>query len=99
MEIDDRAAMAALLATAGHVLRERVRPELDGDAKLDATMIANAVALAARALERPGTAWSRRDVTITGGVAERARALRPHVAARLAVTDPNYPDEIAGAPP
>jgi len=99
MEIDDRAAMAALLATARDILQRRVRPELAGDAELDAAMIANAMALAARALERPGTAWSGRDVASPGSVAERARALRPHVAARLAVTNPNYPSEIANAPP
>ena len=99
MEIDDRAAMAALLATARDILQRRVRPELAGEAKLDAAMIANAVGLAARALERPGTAWSARTVADTGGAAERARALRPHVAARLAVTSPDYPAQVDGAPP
>ncbi|NBB71314.1 MAG: hypothetical protein GVY33_13500 [Alphaproteobacteria bacterium] len=99
MEIDDRAAMAALLATARDVLHRRVRPALDGDAALDAAMIANALALVVRALEQPGTAWSRRGGARTGSVAERVRALRPQVAARLAVTNPTYPNEIADSPP
>jgi hypothetical protein len=99
MEIDDRAAMAALLATARDILQRRVRPELAGDAKLDAAMIANALGLAGRALERPGTAWSTRTVATAGGAAERARALRPHVADRLAVTGPDYPAAVEGAPP
>lgn len=99
MEIDDRRAMAALLATARDVLERRVRPALDGDAELDAAMIARAMALATRVLEQPGTAWSKARVASTGTAAERVHALRPHVVARLAVTNPTYSDEIEGAPP
>jgi hypothetical protein len=99
MEIDDRHAMAALLATARDILQRRVRPELAGDARLDAAMIANAMGLATRALGQPGTAWSTRAVASAGTAVERARALRPHVAARLAVTNPGYPDEVDAAPP
>jgi hypothetical protein len=99
MEIDDRAAMAALLATAAEILERRVRPALAGDAKLDAAMVANAMGLAARALAQPGTAWSAREVASGGTAAERARALRPHVRARLAVANPGYLHQIDGAPP
>jgi hypothetical protein len=100
MEIDDTRAMAALLATARDILQRRVRPELEGDAELDAAMIANALGLVARTLEAPGTAWSARGVAPAGGsVAERVRMLRPHVAARLAVARPGYSDEVREAPP
>lgn len=99
MEIDDRHAMAALLATARDILERRVRPELTGDAKLDAAMIANAMGLAARALAQPGTAWSTRAVATADAAATRARALRPHVAARLAVTNPDYLNQVENAPP
>jgi len=100
MEIDDPKAMAALLATACDVLNARVRPALAGEARLDAAMIANAMGLAARTLERPGTAWSARPVEATAGrVGDRARALRPHVAARLEASHPGYADEVDDAPP
>ncbi len=100
MEIDDPEAMAALLATARDILQRRVRPELTGEAKLDAAMIANALGLVARTLETPGTAWSTRAVALTGGsVAERVRMLRPHVVARLAVAQPGYLDDVRDAPP
>lgn len=99
MEIDDRRALAALLATARDILQQRVRAELEGDAERDAAMIASAMALTTRALEQPGTAWSRCRVTSTGTAAERVRSLRPHVVARLAVTNPTYIAEIEGAPP
>ena len=99
MEIDDPEAMAALLATARDILQRRVRPALDDDAKVDAAMIANAMGLAARAFARPGTAWSARDVATAGTTAERVRALRPHVEARLAVAQPGYLEEVRDAPP
>jgi hypothetical protein len=101
MEINDRAAMAALLATARKILQGRIRAELSGDAKLDAAMIASAMGLAARALEQPGTAWSARPVATAGAAAARARAraLRPHVRARLAVTNPDYVAQVDDAPP
>ncbi|MFP4271385.1 MAG: hypothetical protein ACLFTL_12570, partial [Alphaproteobacteria bacterium] len=73
MEIDDPHAMAALLASARDILERRVRPELAGDARIDAAMIANAIGLVARALEQPGTAWSTRAVASVGTAAARAR--------------------------
>ena len=92
--------MAALLATARDILQRRVRPELEGAAKLDAAMIANAMGLATRALHQPGTAWSARAVAAPGGTtADRARALRPHVQARLAVAQPGYLEQVRDAPP
>jgi len=100
MEIDDQRAMAALLATAREHLNARVRPELAGDARVEAAMVANALGLVARGLAQPGTAWTTQPrPPATGGVGERARALRAHVGARLAVTNPAYVAEVADAPP
>ncbi|MFW5834294.1 MAG: hypothetical protein ACOCYE_09365 [Pseudomonadota bacterium] len=104
MEIDDRRAMAALLTTARAVLKERLQPQLRGEGRFEAAMVANAMALAARALEEPGTAWSKREVgpaasaLASGDAAARARALRLHVAARLRVTQPGYVERVATAP-
>jgi hypothetical protein len=94
MEIDDRRALAALLATARDILRSRVQPELAGERKLDAAMIANAMGLVARALEHSGTAWSQQ-----GGTAAEVHALRAAVRARLAVANPAYLDQVRDAPP
>ena len=100
MEIDDPDAMAALLATARDILQRRVRPELEGDVKLDAAMIANAMGLAGRALARPGTAWSARALTDeSAAIGARVRALRPHVEARLDVAQPGYLEQVRDAPP
>lgn len=104
MEIDDPRAIAMLLATARQVVQTQLRPELTGEARVDAAMVANALALAARALLAPGTAWSARttpslpDMLAPGTAAAAARALRPHVAARLAVTQPGHAERVAGMP-
>ncbi len=104
MEIDDPQAMAALLTTARGVVKDRLQPQLRGEGRFEAAMVANAMALAARALERPGTAWSARvvpplDLPLEpGAAAAHARHLRPHVRQRLEVTQPGYPERVGGAP-
>ena len=101
MPFDDRAALAALLATARDVLEERVWPRLDGDgaADDDAALIARALALAARALAEPDRSWSTLDPPTGGNSRARAAALRRPTAERLAVTNPGYAEEVEGAPP
>ncbi len=94
MEIDDPTAMAALLKTAQALLRSRVQPQVTGEAKLDAAMIANAMGQVARALEHPGTAWSA-----LSPAPHDVGGLRPLVARRLAVTNPGYTTDVADAPP
>lgn len=94
METDDPKAMAALLATARDVLRSRVQPHLQGEAKLDAAMIANAMGLVVRALQDPGASWSAQASGDTG-----VEALRAHVKRRLAVTNPGYAEQVRDAPP
>ncbi len=94
MEIDDRQALAALLVTARDLLRTRVQPELEVERRLDAAMIANAMGLVARALERPGTAWSQQ-----GAGSNDIEALRRAVRARLAVANPGYLEQVEDAPP
>ena len=99
MPFDDRAALAALLATAREVLERRVRSGLDGAADDDAAMIARALGLAARALAEPDRAWSTLDPPSGGNSRARAAALRRPTAQRLAVTNPDYAEEVEGAPP
>jgi hypothetical protein len=99
MPFDDRAALAALLATAREVLERRLRSGLDGAADDDAAMIARALALAARALAAPDRAWSALDPPTGGNTRARAAALRRPTAERLAVTNPGYAAEVEGAPP
>ena len=99
MEIDDRRAMAALLTTARDILQRRVQPELAGEPRLDAAMIANAIGLVVRALASPGTAWSDQRVAPVGEPAARVRLLRAQVRARLQVTNPGYIAEVEDAPP
>lgn len=95
MDLDDPAVLAALLRTARAALRAGPRPSLEHEASVEAEQAAEAIALVARAREAGGIGWSR----AAGANAARAHALRPHVRARLAVTKPGYPDEVAGAPP
>lgn len=99
MPFDDRAALAALLATARDVLEERVWPRLDAAADDNAALIARALALAARALAEPDRSWSTLEPPPAGGIRARATALRRQVAMRLAVTNPNYVENVDGAPP
>lgn len=99
MPFDDRAALAALLATAREVLEERVRPRLDGAADDEAALIARALGLAARALAEPGRAWSALEPPTGGNTRARATALRRQTAERLAVTNAGYAAEVEGAPP
>ncbi|MEO1092515.1 MAG: hypothetical protein AAFX81_17985 [Pseudomonadota bacterium] len=105
MELDDEAALASLLVTARAVLRERLLPELGGERRTEAAMVANAMAIAARALTHPGPAWAAREVPALpvpptpADVQRLVAALRPHVAARLEVTQPGYVAAVDGAPP
>lgn len=100
MELDDPAVLAALLRTARAALRAGPRPSLDHEASVEAERAAEAIALVARAREAGGIGWSRAaGVNAGGSNAARAHALRARVRARLAVTNPGYPDEVAGAPP
>ncbi|MDX6750976.1 DUF6285 domain-containing protein [Geminicoccaceae bacterium 1502E] len=52
----DAQQLASLLEIARHTLRQKLLPELEGERKFQAAMIANALAVAARSLDGGGEA-------------------------------------------
>ncbi len=92
MPHDDIARIATLLHIARATLNDLAPDDPCGG---DRDLVLRALEVAVGSLTTPATAW---DAMPHHGASE-LKSLRAQVARRLAVTRPDYPAEVDGAPP